>query len=124
MEVCEYKISGKKSGEEASETIRQLQTLPHEEAFELFGTIRNSASSSNLPRTTGSAESGALELSPSLSEQRLLRGLLPSTRSSLEFELAVRHPIAYPALYPAQLNSESHKALLKPRRLALPPFLR
>ena len=88
-----------------SDTIRSLQTLPYAEALELLDTIRrdDSLQDSSVPRKH--PRNNTAVLVPFLSEQTLLRSLLPSRQNSLKFELSVRYPLAYPTLLPLNIRS-------------------
>lgn len=87
-----------------------LQTLPRDQAFDLLETLR---AAHNVDED---ADSPALP--GQLSEQQLLRTLLSPTQESLEFELMIRFPIAYPALVPVSPTSLPLERLLRPRRIA------
>ncbi|KAK1987714.1 hypothetical protein LZ30DRAFT_579556 [Colletotrichum cereale] len=109
-EACAYTYSirhrvtvteGEESrGHGSNEMLDSLRTLPHEQALELFFKLRNE---SNSPSLSVSASS----------EQRYLRGLLPPTQNSLSFELSLRHPVAYPALFPVSYKDLPHGELFK-----------
>lgn len=49
-----------------------------------------------------------------LSSANYFRSCLPATRNSLEFELAVRHAVAYPVLHPIQITSLPVEGVLEP----------
>ncbi|KAK1622906.1 hypothetical protein BDP81DRAFT_333214 [Colletotrichum phormii] len=84
-----------------AEILESLRTLPPEQALELFRKLRNETPSRalNLARP---------------SDQQHLRGLLPPTQNSLGFELTIRHPIAYPALFPVPYTDLTLGVLLQP----------
>ncbi|KAK1676185.1 hypothetical protein BDP55DRAFT_550892 [Colletotrichum godetiae] len=84
-----------------AEILESLRTLPPEQALELFRKLRNETPDRalNLARP---------------SDQQHLRGLLPPTQNSLGFELTIRHPIAYPALFPVPYTDLTLGALLQP----------
>lgn len=46
---------------------------------------------------------------------------MPGTPNSLEFELAVRHPIAYPTLYPIPIASLPPERMIRPTRAIQSP---
>ncbi|KAK0377588.1 hypothetical protein CLIM01_05067 [Colletotrichum limetticola] len=84
-----------------AEILESLRTLPPEQALELFCKLRN--------ETPGRALNLARP-----SDQQHLRGLLPPTQNSLGFELTIRHPVAYPALFPMPYTDLTLGALLQP----------
>ncbi|KAK2033539.1 hypothetical protein LX32DRAFT_553579, partial [Colletotrichum zoysiae] len=87
-------------GHGSSEMLDSLRTLPHEQALQLFSKLRNE---SNSPSLSVSASS----------EKSYPRGLLPPSKNSLSFELSLRYPIAYPALFPVSYKDLPHGELLK-----------
>jgi len=95
-----------------NETILHLlRTAPHDEAVELLRALRATASRSD--------EGGAPNRTLTLSEQDVSRALLGLTQDGLEFELMVRHPVSYPALFPVQVASLPWEALLRPSRISV-----
>ncbi|OHE91707.1 hypothetical protein CORC01_12998 [Colletotrichum orchidophilum] len=84
-----------------AEMLESLRTLPPKQALELFHKLRNELPSRGLGLSRPS-------------DQQHLRGLLPPTQNSINFELTIRHPVAYPALFPVPYTDLTLGALLKP----------
>ncbi|TEA10011.1 Nitrogen assimilation transcription factor nirA [Colletotrichum sidae] len=96
-----------------NEMIESLRTLPEEQALELLQKLRHGS---------GSASPAAAPSDHHHSEQQLLTTILPPSRNSLDFELAIRHPLAYPTLSPIPYTDTSLETLLGPMVMApLPP---
>ncbi|EXA32174.1 hypothetical protein FOVG_16550 [Fusarium oxysporum f. sp. pisi HDV247] len=115
-----------------------LTTLPYFDALELFNMLRempprdssvqastetpssSSSSSSSIPSSSFSISSFSSSPSSSppspLLQYNLVGSLLPPATNSLEQELMVWHPIAYPALMPIVASSLPLEKLLNPRR--------
>lgn len=116
-EACEYTYTIRHrvtvtDGEESkhhgsTEMLESLRTLPHEQALELFRKLRNEPA-------------GPLLSLPRPSDHQTLRALLPPTQNSLGFELTMRHPVAYPTLFPVSYTELSLGSLLKPMRMPRP----
>ncbi|KAK1991243.1 hypothetical protein LX36DRAFT_590915 [Colletotrichum falcatum] len=88
-------------GHGSSEMLDSLRTLPLEQALQLFSQLRNESSSPSLSVSASS-------------ENSYPRGLLPPSQNTLGFELSLRHPIAYPALFPVSYKDLPRGELLKP----------
>ncbi|KAK6210002.1 c6 transcription factor [Colletotrichum tabaci] len=89
-------------GHGSSHMVESLRTLPHEQALGLLSKLRN--------------ESGSpppLPSSSHLIEQRHIRGLLPPSQNTLDFELTLRHPVAYPSLFPVSYADLPREEMLK-----------
>ncbi|KAK2057882.1 hypothetical protein LY76DRAFT_515356 [Colletotrichum caudatum] len=80
--------------------LDSLRTLPHEPALQLFSKLRNESNSPSLSFLASS-------------ENTYPRELLPPSQNSLSFELNLRYPIAYPALFPVSYKDLPHRGLLK-----------
>ncbi|CZR43818.1 uncharacterized protein FPRO_07265 [Fusarium proliferatum ET1] len=110
----------------------QLTTLPYHDALVLLNMLREmprdpqpepepqprAATSSSLsspsPSPLSSPPSGSP--TPSLPQYNIVGSLLPPVSAGMEFELMVRHPIAYPVLLPVTVSSLPLTELLAPRR--------
>ncbi|KAF5023169.1 hypothetical protein F66182_4773 [Fusarium sp. NRRL 66182] len=106
----------RRAGQESAELVAQLQTLPYEDALKLLQKMRGEASSST-PREYMPRAQVATNIPRPVSSAAYVRSCLPSTPNSLEFELAIRHPIAYPTLYPIQITSLPLDRMLNPSRI-------
>ncbi|KAF4435144.1 nitrate assimilation regulatory nira, partial [Fusarium albosuccineum] len=91
-----------------------IATLPYTDALELFHLLREAPK----PELPGPESSPEVPRPPS--QQSLLTSILPSSPNTLELELMVRHPIAYPFLTPVQATSLPVQRLLTPTRLQRP----
>ena len=81
----------KKDSMDQGELLNHLKTLPEKEAFYLLRCIRSTLDpAKHRP-----------------SEQLAARATLPPIRTNFEFELRVRHPMAYPATAPVNTSSIS-----------------
>ncbi|KAL1867156.1 hypothetical protein VTK73DRAFT_4318 [Phialemonium thermophilum] len=127
-EECVYPVDEPLSGanmtnEDAASVVRLLRTLPEDQAAELFRNLRTgsavSANTSSAASSHGTPQGGGVALPP---ESRPLSpgDLAPPARSSLEFEVMIRHPIAYPTLLPVELAYMTLDELLNPRWSATP----
>ncbi|KAG8666795.1 hypothetical protein FPOAC1_011612 [Fusarium poae] len=103
-----------------------LATLPYFEALELFDMFRKmprdpypAASSMHTPESSSSRSPPAwtplAAQCPSPMHYTPAGSLLPPASNSMEQELMVRHPIAYPVLMPIAVNSLPLETLLIPR---------
>mgnify|MGYP005988626813 CR=1 FL=1 len=92
---CSWPTLGK-----STDVLKQLQKLPYDEALKVLRQLRGM----DLPESSSSGSSSN-ELSPSISEYKVSRSCIPTTPNDLEFELAIRHPIAYPTLLPVHIDS-------------------
>ncbi|OLN80977.1 Nitrogen assimilation transcription factor nit-4-like protein 13 [Colletotrichum chlorophyti] len=102
-------------GEETKDTgpaemLESLRTLPDEHALELLRQLRNESASplTPSPRPYEHHQQQQRRSSPTI-------GLLPPSQKSLEFELNLRHPVAYPTLSPITSTDVLLEALLEPR---------
>jgi hypothetical protein len=79
-----------------------LDAMPEHEAAEMLQELaaRRAAAASSLPKQ--------------ISEHDVLRNTLLPVQNNIEFELNVRHPIAYPTLYPLQVATLSWETVLGP----------
>ncbi|KAI1009715.1 hypothetical protein LB504_002987 [Fusarium proliferatum] len=111
-----------------------LTTLPYHDALELLNMIREmprdpqsepepqSRAAKSVSASASSSSPSSLSLpppwspSPSPPQCNNAGSLLPPTSSGLEFELMVRHPIAYPILLPVTVSSLPLRELLSPRK--------
>ncbi|KAK2006708.1 hypothetical protein LZ32DRAFT_79142 [Colletotrichum eremochloae] len=79
--------------------IQRLKTLSEDEAIETLRALRASTPAAVLPTSDG----GLTRSRPS--DLSVNRALLPPTQSSVESELQMLHPFAYPVLEPLNLDS-------------------
>ncbi|KAJ4265341.1 hypothetical protein NW762_004626 [Fusarium torreyae] len=112
-----------------------LKTLPYHDALELLNLLREmprdtqpraptkSATSSSSPTPLRPLSSPSTPFSPpswspspSPRQHNIVGSLLPPASCEMEFELMVRHPIAYPVLLPVMAGSLPLEELLVPRR--------
>ncbi|KAJ1323561.1 transcriptional activator protein UGA3 [Microdochium nivale] len=113
--TCEYQASRKgdvRELEQSGRVVRLLRTLPYDQALALLSSLRNSnRSGSNQDDAAGER----------LLLSRPLRAPpATATEPGLAFELLVRFPAAYPALFPLAVSDLHEAELLRPS----PPFLR
>ncbi|GKT95821.1 C6 zinc finger domain containing protein [Colletotrichum tofieldiae] len=80
---------------DAADLLEMLKGAPDDEALEALNFLRFS----NEPANVGSA---LRSYDVGLSQVALNRAILPPTQTSLEFELMMRHPLAYPTWAPVQ----------------------
>lgn len=92
---CSWPTLGK-----STDVLKQLQKLPYDEAIKVLRQLRGM----NLPKSSSSGSSSN-ELTSSISEYHVSRSCMPTTPNDLEFELAIRHPIAHPTLLPVHIDS-------------------
>ncbi|WQF76863.1 Putative zn(2)Cys(6) fungal-type DNA-binding domain-containing protein [Colletotrichum destructivum] len=98
------------SNADAADLLEILKTVPEDEALEGLQLLRTG----NDPALICSALRG---YDAGLSSAALNRAILPPTQSSLEFELMMRHPVAYPAWPPFQLSKLDLDFVLLPREV-------
>lgn len=104
-------------GGDQNDLLSRLRTLPFAEATELLKSIRHDGQALSFQQ---SAPESSRSRTPSLptglpiSEHDVLRSLLPSTPNGFEFELTVRHSIAFPTLIPISVTSPSMGNIVKP----------
>ena len=91
----------------STDVLKQLQRLPYDEAIKVLQQLRGM----ELPESSSSGSSSN-DFLPSISEYQILRSCIPSTPNDLEFELAIRHPIAYPTLLPVNIDSLKDQTFL------------
>ncbi|SCN96599.1 related to nitrate assimilation regulatory protein nirA [Fusarium fujikuroi] len=117
---------------EPGELSNQLTTLPYHDALVLLNMLRETprdpqpepqpqpraAISSSLSSSSPSPLSSPPQWSPTppLPQYNIIGSLLPPVSAGMEFELMVRHPIAYPVLLPVTVSSLPLGELLAPRR--------
>ncbi|KAF5024181.1 hypothetical protein F66182_3745 [Fusarium sp. NRRL 66182] len=90
--------------------LRLLMSLPEDEAAAAHRHLR---STSNLSDALSSIQ-GSMHGRHQPSSMQIAQAISPPTSSSLEFELTVRHPIAYPTLIPLDVPSLRLDPRLKP----------
>ncbi|KAL0931318.1 C6 zinc finger domain containing protein [Colletotrichum truncatum] len=111
-----------------SKIVEEAAASRNEEDLELLSLLRDSSDEQALEALRGfkeGKESGEITSSlrsmPSvglgLSQIALNRAIIPPTRSSLEFELMVRHPVAYPAWAPVEASKLDLDYLLLPSKI-------
>ncbi|KZL64102.1 C6 zinc finger domain containing protein [Colletotrichum tofieldiae] len=98
------------SNADAADLLEILKTVPEDEALEGLQLLRTG----NDPALICSALRG---YDAGLSSAALNRAILPPTQSSLEFELMMRHPVAYPAWPPFQPSKLDLDFMLLPREV-------
>ena len=96
-----------RSYEKSSHIVKSLRDLRHDDALSLFHQIRDN----------GNHSPSAGSVSPFVRDSHFIRTCLPVTRNDLEFELAVRHPVAYPTLFPIPATALENDDFLKPRKV-------
>ncbi|KAK2052835.1 hypothetical protein LY76DRAFT_620334 [Colletotrichum caudatum] len=96
---------------DAADLLKTLKTVSEDEALEGLRLLRTG----NDPALISSALRG---YDAGLSLAALDRASLPPTQSSLEFELMMRHPVAYPAWSPLQPSKIDLDFMLSPREVA------
>ncbi|GKT67563.1 LOW QUALITY PROTEIN: C6 zinc finger domain containing protein [Colletotrichum tofieldiae] len=95
---------------DAADLLEILKRVPEDEALEGLQLLRTG----NDPALICSALRG---YDAGLSSAALNRAILPPTQSSLEFELMMRHPVAYPAWPSCQPSKLDLDFLLLPREV-------
>lgn len=116
--------AARKAGVEARSIVEQLRSAPIDEALQLLEKLRGGRGSTSSTGTQSSPSSSAVHSSPGIPSpmpvHNYVRSILPPTRNNLEFELVVRHPIAYPTLLPIPIETLTIDTLLKPSPLRRP----
>jgi hypothetical protein len=92
------------------ELLQLLRRLPEAQAVALLHQIRDRKGLSDLFMSQKAPRLGI-----TLSQHRTARAVLPPTQTSIEFELMMRHPIAYPTLLPVEAHFISVDDLIKPK---------
>ncbi|GKT51661.1 uncharacterized protein ColSpa_11842 [Colletotrichum spaethianum] len=87
-----------------------LKRVPDEQALEALKLLRTG----NEPAEVGSA---LRRYDVGLSQVALNRAILPPTQTSLEFELMMRHPLAYPTWAPVEPSKLDLEFLLLPSKI-------
>jgi hypothetical protein len=82
------------------EILGHLMALPEEDSLELLRQLRTASNKSNMLSTI----KGGANTTYRLSDHITIRSVLPTTQSGVEFELSIRHPVAYPTLYPRDVT--------------------
>ncbi|GKT73852.1 C6 zinc finger domain containing protein [Colletotrichum tofieldiae] len=95
---------------DAADLLEMLKGAPDDEALEALNFLRFS----NEPADVGSA---LRSYDVGLSQVALNRAILPPTQTSLEFELMMRHPLAYPTWAPVQPSKLDLEFLLLPSKI-------
>ncbi|KAJ4211347.1 hypothetical protein NW759_012548 [Fusarium solani] len=118
---CEYpeeKSEAIEASFESRDLVARLRSLPYDQALELFQRLREGQGSSSSAAGESSAPAGSQEsiIPPSIPDMTIIRSCMPGTPNSLEFELAIRHPIAYPTLYPIPISSLPSERMIRPTR--------
>ncbi|KAF4996370.1 hypothetical protein FGRMN_4530 [Fusarium graminum] len=92
------------------DVLELLMSLPEDEALAAHRQLR---STSNLSDALSSLQ-GSMHGRHQPSSIRTAQAISPPTSSSLEFELTVRHPVAYPTVFPLDLPSLIADPRLRP----------
>ncbi|CAJ0550905.1 Ff.00g108350.m01.CDS01 [Fusarium sp. VM40] len=92
------------------DVLELLMSLPEEEALAAHRQLRSTNSLSDAL----SSLRGSMHGRHQPSSMRTAQAISPPTSSSLEFELTVRHPMAYPTVFPLDLPSLSADPRLRP----------
>lgn len=100
------------SNADAADLLGLLKDIPDEDVLEAVQLLR----SGNHPAEVGSVLRG---YDAGLSQIALNRAILPPTQTSLEFELMMRHPIAYPTWAPFLPSKQDLEYLLLPSKICL-----
>jgi hypothetical protein len=112
--VCVYSVDHVANVErqlkDHRDILELLLSLPEDEALAAHRQLR---STSNLADALSSLQ-GSMHGRHRPSSIRTAQAISPPTSSSLEFELTVRHPIAYPTLFPLDIPSLSADPRLRP----------
>ncbi|KAJ4123214.1 hypothetical protein NW768_009743 [Fusarium equiseti] len=95
---------------EHRDILELLLSLPEDEALAAHRQLR---STSNIADALSSLQ-GSMHGRHRPSSIRTALAISPPTSSSLEFELTVRHPMAYPTLFPLDIPSLSADPRLRP----------
>ncbi|KAK2001149.1 hypothetical protein LX36DRAFT_629265 [Colletotrichum falcatum] len=95
---------------DAADLLEVLKRVPDDEALEALRLLRTG----NDPAEVGSA---LRRYDVGLSQVALNRAILPPIQTSLEFELMMRHPLAYPAWAPVQPTKLDLEFLLRPSKI-------
>ncbi|KAK2042900.1 hypothetical protein LZ31DRAFT_499906 [Colletotrichum somersetense] len=95
---------------DAADLLDILKRVPDDEALEALRFLR----AGNEPAGIGSA---LRRHDIGLSQVALNRAILPPTQTSLEFELMMRHPIAYSSWAPVQPSKIDLEFLLRPAKI-------
>lgn len=98
------------SNSDAADLLEILKRVPDDEALEALRFLRTG-------HEPAEAVSALRRYDVGLSQVALNRAILPPTQSSLEFELMMRHPLAYPAWAPVQPTKLDLEFLLRPSRV-------
>lgn len=106
IQYLEQKLKGQ------TELLDHLKSVPEKDAIEL---LRGLNSPSDGLVVLASAKSSSLIIRRP-SEHQVARGVLPTIRSDLEFELMLRHPMVYPTLIPVDIASIGLSTLFGPSR--------
>ena len=91
-----------------TEFLDHLRSLPEDEALQMLRALKASKDLSNL----SSEIMGELTKHHRPSNNMASRGMLPPTESALEFELSMRHQMAYRSLIPVDISLISLRPLL------------
>ncbi|KAJ4320121.1 hypothetical protein N0V84_006008 [Fusarium piperis] len=122
---CEYPIEKSEALEasfESRDLVARLRSLPYDRALELFQHLRRGQGSSEAAGELSTPPSSqGSSIPPSIPDTAILRSCMPGTPNSLEFELAIRHPIAYPTLYPIPIGSLPPERMIRPTRAIQSP---
>ncbi|KZL67779.1 c6 transcription factor [Colletotrichum incanum] len=94
----------------AAELLDMLKRVPDDEVLEALKLLRIG----NEPAEVSSA---LPKYDVGLSQVALNRAILPPTQTSLEFELMMRHPVAYPTWAPVQPSKLDLEFLLLPSKI-------
>lgn len=113
----------RKAGEEARSIVELLRSVPYDEAVELLQKLRGGSPPTPAATPSTTVVRKPPSIPPPIPAHFYVRSVIPPTRNNLEFELVVRHPIAYPTLLPIPIESLPIDVLLHPsqiRRLQVP----
>ncbi|WQF75242.1 Putative zn(2)Cys(6) fungal-type DNA-binding domain-containing protein [Colletotrichum destructivum] len=98
------------SNADAADLLEILKGLPEDEAFEGLQLLRTGNDPALICLALRGNDAG-------LSSAVLNRAILPPKQSSLEFELMMRHPVAYPTWPPPRSSKADLDFLLLPREV-------
>ncbi|TEA21543.1 Nitrogen assimilation transcription factor nit-4 [Colletotrichum sidae] len=99
--------------EEAMNLLVLFREVSDKDALEALDELKTGRRISDVNAALRTKPGG----SPGLSQNALNRAMMPPTRSSLEFELMMRHPIAYPTWAPVETSKLDLDYILLPSKV-------